>query len=265
MNEGQLEAELSSLPLGGLRYYDSIGSTNDEAQMWVSRGAPDLSLVVADEQRAGRGRGGSRWLTPAGTALAFSLILRPSAVDVRHTTRISGLGALAMAEACLKFGLHAAIKWPNDVLLSGSKVGGVLVESIWSGNALEASVLGIGMNILSGSVPPESEVSYPATSIESELGHPIERIAVLKEILLALIRWRENLGADEFMRTWEGLLAFRGQEVTVASPDEEPVTGTLLGLANDGSARLRINSDTKIIQAGEMHLRPARERAETRR
>lgn len=256
LNEGALKAALSALPLGGLRFYNSVGSTNDAAHAWVSRGAPDLSLVVADEQTAGRGRAGRKWFTPAGSALAFSLILRPRAVDVGHASRLSGLGALALAEACLSFGLQPAIKWPNDVLLADRKVGGVLVESVWSGTALEASVLGVGMNVLTPSVPPESEVSYPATSIESELGHPLDRIAVLNEILLALIRWRENLGTADFIRRWDGLLAFRGQEVTVAGTDAEPVTGTLLGLDSDGGARLEINHRLRIIRAGEIHLRP---------
>lgn len=258
MNDGQLREALSSLPLGGVHYYDSVGSTNDEAQAWVPRGAPDLSLVVADEQWAGRGRGGRKWLTPAGTALAFSVILRPSANESIHAPRLSGLGALAIADACLKLGLKPAIKWPNDVLLSGSKVGGVLVESTWSGNALEASVLGIGINVFAGSVPPESEISYPATSIESELGRPIARIVVLKEILLALIHWRASLGTEDFMQTWQGLLAFRGQEVTLASPDAEPITGILLSLENDGSARLEVGNKIKIIQSGEIHLRPTK-------
>src|SRR5664279_6508775 len=113
-----LQSILTGLPLGGLRYFDSIGSTNDDALAWARAGAPDFSLVVADAQTAGRGRLLRRWITNPGSALAFSLVLRPSTQESECLPRFSPLGAVAVRQALADlFGLPAEIKWPNDVLL----------------------------------------------------------------------------------------------------------------------------------------------------
>src|SRR5512147_2731704 len=133
MNQIELKKALLKLPLGDVRYFDSIGSTNNEALAWAAGGARDMSLVIADEQMAGRGRLDRKWYTPKGTALAFSLILRPTAEEKPFLTRIVGLAALAVADALRTRGLVVLIKWPNDVLLEGRKVAGILVESVWSG------------------------------------------------------------------------------------------------------------------------------------
>ena len=98
MNQHELKKALALLPLGDIRYYDSIGSTNNEALAWGMQGAKDLSLVITDEQTAGRGRLDRRWFTPKGTALAFSLILRPAQEEKPYLTRMVGLAALAVAE-----------------------------------------------------------------------------------------------------------------------------------------------------------------------
>src|SRR5512134_3605246 len=143
MNQNELKKALAKLPLGDVRYFDSIGSTNNEALAWATSGAKDLSLVIADEQTAGRGRLDRKWLTPKGTALAFSLILCPTAGEKLHLTRIVGLAALAVADALRTRGLAAQIKWPNDVLLNDSKVAGILIESVWSGDEPDCVVIGI--------------------------------------------------------------------------------------------------------------------------
>jgi BirA family biotin operon repressor/biotin-[acetyl-CoA-carboxylase] ligase len=260
MQEAEVQAALGEIPLSGLRFFESLGSTNDEAAAWVAGGAADWSLVIAEEQTAGRGRSGSKWFTPKGTALAFSLVLRPPLQQPEYSSRLAGLGALAVAEACTQSTLRPSIKWPNDVLLRGRKVAGVLVESIWTGDRLEASVLGIGVNVLTGAVPPESALSYPATCLESELGHAVDRPALLRQILGSIRRWREILDSDDFLRAWEDRLAFRGRQVAVTGPDGTALTGTLLGLDADGSARLQTNHKIVAVRAGQISLRPTDDR-----
>ena len=257
MNEIQLERYLSSLPLSTYRYYESIGSTNDEALAWASQGAPDLSLILADEQTSGRGRLDRKWFTPHRTALAMSLILHPTNIERAHPARTTGLLALSLAESLLKLGLVAQIKWPNDVLLTGRKVAGVLVESSWMGSELEALVLGMGVNVLNASVPPADQLSFPATSIETELGHAIERMELLKDILIRVLNWRPNLGTEAFLKAWEGSLAFRGQQVQVKVGGGKFVIGELLGLDSEGSLRLQDEHGKSVtVQFGEVHLRP---------
>ena len=257
MNEHELKNTLSKL-IADVHYFDSIGSTNDEALAWAAQSAKDLSIVVADEQTAGRGRLKRKWLTPKGTALAFSLILRPSAAERTFPARTVGLGALALVSACLKLGLGAQIKWPNDVLLNGKKTAGILVESVWTGDSLDALVLGIGVNVFSASVPPADQVLFPATSLEGELGHSVDRMDILREVLTAFPLWRSKLGTDEFLKAWEQALAFRGQQVQIFKDNESPLTGELQGLAPDGGLYLReANNNILAIQFGEIHLRPA--------
>jgi len=260
MQEAEIRAALGAIPLSGLRFFESIGSTNDEAAAWIANGAADWSLVIADEQTAGRGRGGSKWLTPKGTALAFSLVLRPPPPQPEHAGRVAGLGALAVAEACAQLALQPSIKWPNDVLLRGRKVAGVLVESVWTGESLEASVLGIGVNVLLGAVPPEAALAYPATSLESEVGHPVDRLGLLRQILESARNWRGLLESDEFIKAWENRLAFRGSGVMITGPDGIDLTGTLLGLDDDGAARLETHHKIVAVRAGQISLRPTDDR-----
>jgi BirA family biotin operon repressor/biotin-[acetyl-CoA-carboxylase] ligase len=257
MNESQLVKGLSPLPLGAIRYFDKTGSTNDEALSWASQGAADLSLVIADEQTKGRGRLDRKWFTPPRSALALSLILRPTSLEHAHPARMTGLLALSMVESLRKLGLNPQIKWPNDVLLSGQKVAGILVESSWMGTELEALVLGMGVNVREASVPPADQVLFPATSIEAEAGHPVERIDLLYDILIQLLDWRPRLGTEAFLKKWEGSLAYRGQQVQVQEGSARPIVGELFGLNLDGSLCLRVeNGKSVTVQFGEVHLRP---------
>ena len=260
MNARELQAALRDLPLGGLRFFERIGSTNDEALTWASNEATDLSIVIADEQTSGRGRLSRKWFTPPHAALAFSLILRPTADEIKYPARVTGLGALALTDAVALLGLRAQIKWPNYVLLNGKKAAGILVESVWLGDMPNAFVLGMGINVLASSIPPADQVLFPATSIETESGKEINRVALLHDVLSSLIAWRQKLGTDEFIKTWEASLAFRGEEIQLMKENELPVSGKLLGLEPDGSLRLKVNNNSLTVQIGEIHLRPAGDR-----
>ena len=257
MNRTEIESELSSLPLSTFRYFDTIGSTNDEALAWASKDAPDFSLVIADEQTSGRGRMERKWFTPPGAALALSLILRPTNTERAHPSRTTGLLALSLAESLLQLGLAPRIKWPNDVLLGGQKVSGILVESSWIGERLDAMILGMGVNVLNAAIPPADQLLFPATSIETKLGHPVDRIELLKNILTRVLDWRPKLGTDAFLKAWEEYLAFRGQQVRVEGRSGDPIIGVLLGLEADGSLCLQNDHGRSVtVRFGEVHLRP---------
>jgi BirA family biotin operon repressor/biotin-[acetyl-CoA-carboxylase] ligase len=255
----KLQSALASLPLGGLRYFDSIGSTNDEALAWATEGAPDFSLVIANGQMTGRGRAGRKWATPQGTALAFSLILRPAAAEADSPSLFTGLAALSLVDALKTRGLNPKIKWPNDILLNEKKVAGILVESIWTGDALDTVVVGMGVNALAGSNPPDDELLFPATNLETELRHSVPREELVHDILSALAKWRKKMSTGELIKAWDENLAFRGEQVQVWQGDEEPLAGRVLGLASDGSLRLLTAQRDKIVtvQFGEIHLRPS--------
>ncbi|MDX1436287.1 MAG: biotin--[acetyl-CoA-carboxylase] ligase [Anaerolineales bacterium] len=258
MNQASLEAALADLPLGPIRYYDSIGSTNEAARAWAGLGAPDLSLIVADEQTAGKGRARRSWQTPAQTALAFSLILRPPSGKLTEglSTHLSGACGLAVSSSINKmFTLESEIKWPNDVLIGGKKVCGILIESDWSGDRQLAIVAGIGVNIFKESVPPPAELRSPGTSLEHELGYKPERLSILAEILQAFITWRQST-PQEVIAAWQKVLAYDGRLVQVSPEDGPPYQGMVAGLDENGFLRVRLRSgETVKLASANLSIR----------
>jgi BirA family biotin operon repressor/biotin-[acetyl-CoA-carboxylase] ligase len=259
MNEHSLKKKLSKLNIGGLRYFDSIGSTNDEALAWATAGAPDFSMVIADEQTRGRGRFDRKWFTPKGSGLAISLILRPSADLNPHLSRTVGLAALSIVESCSELGLAPRIKWPNDILLNGKKTAGILIETVWSGDEVDSLVIGMGINVYKTSVPPDELLQFPATSLEDALDKEVPtREEILFTILNAFSHWRDRIGTDEFIQDWGERLAFRGEQVQVQTGTESTTIGELIGLESDGSLRLHdTHGKSVIIRFGDVSLRPS--------
>lgn len=263
MDADTLHAALAGLPVPEMRFFDAVGSTNAEALQWAAQGAPDGALVVADAQSAGRGRLGRRWITPPGAALAFSLVLRLHPEDAPHAALYSPLGALAVCEALERgFGLAAAVKWPNDVLLSGRKVCGVLAETGVEGSLVDHVVLGIGVNTGLQSVPPQESLRFPAASVESALGRPVERAALLAAILRAVFAWRGQVGGARFVAALNERLAFRGRQVHILHASGEGggavQAGRVVGFAPDGSLILQTDAGERCsVTAGDVSLRPS--------
>lgn len=252
-----LASALSGLALGPLRYLPSAGSTNELALRWALEGAPDLALVAAGEQTSGRGRAGRRWYTPAGTALAFSLVLHGGAQSLPHPARLTHLGALAVCEALIEhYRLPAQVKWPNDVLVGGKKVCGVLAEAVWQDQDLLAAVVGIGVNVAAGSIPEGIPLAFPATCLEAETGAPVERPRLLRQILESLLHWRAKLDSPAFLERLEERLALRDQPVRILRPDQPDLHGVIAGLDPGGALRLRLaGGEISTVQFGEVHLR----------
>jgi BirA family biotin operon repressor/biotin-[acetyl-CoA-carboxylase] ligase len=258
MKQLEFENAVSGLGFQRAAYFETIGSTNDVVAGWAREGVSGLAIAAADEQTQGRGRSGRRWLTPPGSALAFSVLLDTASMfDSNSLGRASGLGSLAVCEA-LEQGLKLdpAIKWPNDVLLNGKKVCGVLPEAHWSGERLQALILGVGINVAAKSLPDRAILNFPATSLESEVGHHVNPTGFLRSILENLLAWKPRLSQPEFLHAWESRLAYRGQQVLLESGEGEAVRAELIGLAADGALKLRLASGERVFQAGEIHLRP---------
>ena len=228
------QAALRGLPAPAWRYYSRVGSTNDVAWAWADAGAAEGCFVVADAQTAGRGRAGRRWFTPPARALALSLIVRPLPGEAAHLHRYAAWAALAMAEALEAWGITVQLKWPNDLLLAGRKIGGVLAETRWQGPRPQAAVVGVGVNVLRGSAPPPDAVDYPAGDVESLTGRAPARPALVAAFWRRWAWWRPRVGQPALMTAWEQRLAFRGQRVRVTLPDGAVVQGVVQGLASDG-------------------------------
>jgi len=256
MNQQELEKLLSNLALKEVRYFDAIGSTNDEALARAKNGAGDLSLIVADEQTQGRGRLDRPWFTPPKTALAFSLILQPTHVEKSFLSRIVGLAALALIDALQTLNLDPQIKWPNDVLLNGRKVAGILIEATWLDDEVSSLVIGMGVNIAKTAVPATDILGFPATSLENNLGYVPDRKVLLHAILANIIALRPHIGTDSFISSWEKKLAYFGRQVRVEMGGGKSVSGKVIGLESDGSLRLQDDDGKSVsVQFGDVRLR----------
>ena len=229
-------------------WYAEVGSTNDVAALLADRGEPEGAVVVADAQSAGRGRHGRTWASPANAGLYVSLVVRPSSRVVGLLTIAAGV---AIAEGIQSAtGLTPRLKWPNDVYVEGRKLAGILAEAGTSRDGGQYVVLGYGINLMPAAYPPE--VAARATSIETELGRPIDRGLVFAECLAAIdaryrdlrsnatatvmARWRERAGTTFGRRVeWDAAGVTRHG---IAEDIDE--TGALL--VRDGTERTRVIS-----------------------
>jgi len=254
-----LTAALINLPMGGIRFFQTINSTNDQALTWAAEDAPDMSLVIANEQSAGRGRNGRKWYSPLGEALAFSLILRLEKEETRSVGLFSALGALAVVKGInhIDASFDPKIKWPNDVLVNDKKICGVLSEATWRGDRIESLVIGIGINISKKSVPPMNILNYPATSLEELMQANINKLDLLGEILNEVVIWRKRINSRSFIDAWQEKLAYRGEMVNIWSANSDPRTGIITGIEPDGGLSLLDQKGQKFtIHFGEVHLKP---------
>lgn len=259
----QVRARLTTAYVGREMVYQArLGSTNDLAQEMARRRAPEGTLVIADEQTAGRGRLGRQWLSPPGTNLLMSLIFYPPLAPAQ-AQRMTMVCALAVADAlqCVA-GLRADIKWPNDILLRGKKAAGVLTELGLQGDALAHTVVGIGLNVnLSASQMPDP-LRQTATSVAIERGEPVSREALLAAILNGVERRYERMRRGESpVDEWSARLATLGQWVRVSDMSGDAATaevweGRAERVDEDGALWLRLDDGTRRrVLAGDVTLR----------
>lgn len=238
-----------------IEVYDVIVSTNTRATALAREGAPDGTLVLADAQTGGRGRLGRRWYAPAGSSLLMSLLLRPplEPAQAQRATMICSLAAVdAIAEVV---GLDVRIKWPNDLLLDGKKVGGVLTELGLVGKRLYYVVVGMGLNVnLDVSALPD--LMTPATSLSAARGEPVSRLDLLVAMLQHLEAHYARLRAGWSPHSaWRQVLATLGQPVAVGTEG-----GVVEGIAEDVDADgallvRRADGGVETIRVGDVTLR----------
>lgn len=238
-------------PLGSrILYFRSVGSTNDVAGRYATAAHEGL-VVVADEQTSGRGRTGRTWHSPPGAGLYTSVVLAPSrsGVDpVRARLLLTLAAGVGIAEGIARaIGLPPAIKWPNDLLIGGRKVCGILAE------ATDEIVLGYGINIAPAAFPPD--VAGRATSLESELGRPVDRALVFAETLAGLAaRYRDLLEGrfDAILDAWRrGAPGSSGTVVTWKTAAGLQ-SGTTAGVDESGALLVRVGDRLERLISGDV-------------
>lgn len=247
-------ARLQALPLD-LWWYPTVASTMDVATEAIERGAPEGLVICADEQTAGRGRRGRTWSSPAGGGLYLSFVFRPPhppAADANILPLITLAGGLAVHDAIQRAtGLPTELKWPNDVMVGGRKLAGILAEGFAIGTPDQAIVLGVGINVLRSFYP--SDLADRATSVESELGYAVDRMALLEEVLVAVPSRYGQLrggGASGVLRAWRTAAPrAQGAEVEWADGRRRGVTA---GVDDRGALLVAIGDRIERIIAGEV-------------
>ncbi|MCB8817150.1 biotin--[acetyl-CoA-carboxylase] ligase [Desulfosporosinus shakirovi] len=240
-------------------YYQEIDSTNTRARALASAGYPEGTVVVADMQTAGRGRRGRSWYSPSGKGIYMSVILRPI-LPLKEISRISLLTAVAVAESLEEeLNLSARIKWPNDILIKGKKVAGILSEVVTDMDGIEYIVVGIGLNINNELQDFPSDFRTIATSAHVEDARPVSRVKVLQGLLARL----ESRYFDLLAGSFEGILQ-KGKSLSVVIGQElrlDMINGFLMGKAVDiddnGFLLLRDQSGVvHTIISGEITILP---------
>ena len=237
-----------------VRWHDSIPSTNDLAMRLTEIPVPEGTVVVADEQTAGRGRRGRAWVSPRG-GVWLSVILNPALAPDRLPV-VGFAAAIAAGRAIRKTtGLLARLKWPNDVLVHGKKVAGVLTEAAPTPGWVVAGI-GINANVPHDALPQEP--GYPAASLAGLLGKPVDREALIRTLLRELDRSYTMLasaGVEGVLRRWREMAETPGLAVRV-----EMAAGTICGTAVDvdeaGALWVRLaDGTTRRVLAGDVQLR----------
>jgi BirA family biotin operon repressor/biotin-[acetyl-CoA-carboxylase] ligase len=228
---------------------ESVGSTNDEATRLAEAGAAEGTVVWAREQTGGRGRRGRRWASPVGN-LYFSTILRP-ACSAPRAAELGFVAALAVADI-VPAKRDVRVKWPNDVLVDGGKIAGILPESaIGQDGKAEHVVMGIGINV--GFAPQLPDMRYPGAMLGGTVEAALEKLAAA--LARRLADWRRD-GFEAVRAAWLAKAGPIGLDVDVKL-GEELVHGRFAGIDRDGGLLLETTAGPRKIVAGELLGRAA--------
>ena len=240
-------------------YFDTIDSTNTKAQELAEKGYPSGTLVVADKQESGKGRRGRSWVSPSGTGIFMTLMIKPD-INPNNASMLTLVAALAVAKAITSVtGEEAMIKWPNDIVVNGKKVCGILTEGSLSAETLQCAyaVLGIGINVHNESFP--EEISQMASSLMIEAGGKrFHRAQIIAETMSYFEQYYDTFlktqDLSALVREYDELLVNRNKSVRVLDP-KEPFDGKAMGITPKGELIVDTWESRKLVSSGEVSVR----------
>lgn len=257
MTEAELES-LKNTQWAGCEIccFDSIDSTNTKAKELAEAGHPSGTLVVADQQTLGRGRRGRSWESPAGTGIFMTLMLKPD-INPNNASMLTLVAAMATARAITEVtGEAAQIKWPNDIVMNGKKVVGILTEMSAQFDYINHIVVGIGINVHNEEFP--EEIAKTASSLLLECGHRIHRASLIEAFLEEFERlyavYLETEDMSGLQKEYDSLLVNRGRQVRVLDP-KEPFEGKAMGITKKGELIVDTWESRKLVSSGEVSVR----------
>lgn len=238
-------------------FYETIDSTNTAAAALAGEGEEEGAVVVADSQSKGRGRLGRSWLSPPGVNIYMSILLKPEMV-AKDATLITIMAAVGCTIALRKVtGLDITIKWPNDLMVSEKKLGGILTETRVVCKRMEYAITGIGVNVNMDADALPDIVKEAATSIKMETGKSFSRTEVIREVLNEIDDWYNILRKkrySELLSQWKHLTSTLGRNVQVVL-GKETLQGQAESINDEGMLVLRLPSGaSRVVQCGDLTL-----------
>lgn len=240
-----------------IKLLDTTATTQEEARTLAEAGAPSGTLVIAEEQTGGRGRRGRPWFSPARKGIWMSMILKPNC-PLSFAPQLTLLTAVAICRAVRKrTGVEAGIKWPNDLLVAGRKICGILIESVCEDEMIKYCIVGIGIdvNMDASDIPPE--LTDILTSLKIESGKEINRAALIASVMNDLEDLFELYVEEGFTpigQLWEALSVTIGKRIKVITPQGEK-SGVAIELEDSGALKmLDDRGEMHTIYSGEVHI-----------
>lgn len=238
-------------------YFDTIDSTNTKAQELAEKGYPSGTLVVADKQESGKGRRGRSWVSPSGTGIFMTLMIKPD-INPNNASMLTLVAALAVAKAITSVtGEKALIKWPNDIVVNSKKVCGILTEMNAQFDYINHIVVGIGINVHNESFP--EEISQMASSLMIEAGGKrFHRAQIIAETMSYFEQYYDTFlktqDLSALVREYDELLVNRNKSVRVLDP-KEPFDGKAMGITPKGELIVDTWESRKLVSSGEVSVR----------
>jgi len=266
---GEIREGLKTLVFGkrDIVYFQETDSTNLRAKHIAENGAPEGTVVIAESQTGGRGRRGRPWFSPAGEGIYVSVILRPS-ISPDEAPRLTLLAAVAAAETLLhQTQLRPRIKWPNDIMVDGKKLGGILTQVSTEMDAVDYIVVGLGLNVNTPRRNFPADLRERATSIRAEMNRPFARIDLLRRYLERfedLYGMFNRSGFQPVLDRWKELSDIIGRGIRVDLPNR-CYTGKVLDVDHDGVLILRgedgilrriVSGDVTLLDDQKMKKEP---------
>lgn len=258
LDKGSLDKHLITEFIGrSIEYYDSISSTNNRGKE-IADERQEGTLVIAEEQTQGKGRLSRRWISPKGKGLWFSIILKPD-LKPDKVYKITLIGAAAISEALKEIGIKSYIKWPNDIIVEGKKVCGILTEMGCEKDRVKYVVMGIGINVNLEEEDFADELVRKAISLKIAVGKEVDRNRLLAYVLNHIERlyipFKEKASLDETIRICREASILIGKEVRIIRGDEESL-GKVLDIDNEGYLLVQYGDDKiEKLLSGEVSIR----------
>lgn len=257
LNERELQSIRKTKWIGEkIAFYEVVDSTNTRAKQLAEEGAPNGTYVIAEQQDAGKGRRGRGFDSPSGQGIWMSLVLKPE-IDPNHASGITLVTALAVAKAITELtGKQAGIKWPNDIIMSGKKVCGILTEMSAQFDYVNHIVVGIGINVQNKSFP--KEIEQVATSLFLETKQHFNRASLVEKIwenfeyYYGIFLETEDL--TNLVNEYNASLVNMHQAVKVLDP-KEPFEGKAMGITAKGELIVDTWESRKLVSSGEVSVR----------